>query len=470
MQLSTQRRNRLLAVLFLGVLMAAMDIAIVGPALPSIRDYFGVDDRAVSWVFTLYLLPNLIGTPLMAKLSDTFGRRVVYTADVLLFVIGSIVVATAPSFGVVLLGRALQGFGAGGIFPVASAVIGDTFPPDRRGSALGLIGAVFGVAFLIGPILGGILLAFGWQWLFLGPLPLALLLLPAAWWTLPTTRAPDTPPFDALGALTLSLLLGSLTLGLNRIQAERLAASLRSTQVWPFLALALLLLPLFVYVERRAASPIVHLRLFGTRQSRLANSLALGAGLVEGGLVFIPALLVGAFAVTESRASFMLLPLVLAMAIGSPLIGRALDRWGSKLVIILGTSLLSLGGAVLSLPPLTLFSFYLAGAFIGVGLSAMLGAPLRYIMIQEAPVAERASAQALISILTKVGQMVSGTLIGGIAASFGGGAAGYLASYRFLTILTLLLVLTALGLKSRRHERQALAVERATASGQSPGS
>src|SRR5512143_526119 len=134
-------RNRLLTVLFIGVLMGALDIAIVGPALKVMREFFGVDDRAGAWIFTIYILFNLVGTPLMAKLSDRFGRRSIYTLDVLIFAAGSLVVSLAPSFAWVLVGRAVQGLGAGGIFPVASAIIGDTFPADKRGAALGIIGA-----------------------------------------------------------------------------------------------------------------------------------------------------------------------------------------------------------------------------------------------------------------------------------------------------------------------------------------
>ena len=146
-----RRRNQLLLVLFIGVLMGALDIAIVGPALPAIQAYFGVGERAIAWIFAIYVLFNLVGTPLMAKLSDALGRRSIYVADVTLFALGSLLVAAAPNFGLLLVGRAVQGLGAGGIFPVASAVIGDTFPPEKRGSALGLIGAVFGLAFLVGP-------------------------------------------------------------------------------------------------------------------------------------------------------------------------------------------------------------------------------------------------------------------------------------------------------------------------------
>jgi MFS family permease len=218
--MNDKTRNRILLVLFLGVLMGALDIAIVAPALPSIQNFFGVGDRALAWTFTIYVLFNLIGTPLMAKLSDMFGRRSIYILDVTLFALGSLIVSFAPSnlFAVLLAGRALQGFGAGGIFPVASAVIGDTFPPEKRGGALGLIGAVFGLAFLVGPILGGIILSFtGWQWLFLINLPIAAVVIFMGMKLLPTTRPATRRPFDLPGMLTLGITLGSLAFGLNQI-------------------------------------------------------------------------------------------------------------------------------------------------------------------------------------------------------------------------------------------------------------
>jgi EmrB/QacA subfamily drug resistance transporter len=448
----TKARNRLLGVLFIGVLMAALDIAVVGPALPTIRAVFAIDDRALAWVFAIYVLFNLIGTPLMAKLSDRFGRRAIYTLDVALFAAGSLLVALAPSYGILLLGRAIQGLGAGGIFPVASAVIGDTFPPEQRGRALGLIGAVWGIAFLLGPIVGGLLLLLGWQWLFLINLPFAALVIVLGLRLLPTSRAATVAPFDWAGALILSGLLGALAYALNQIDSANLL-SLGAPTVWPFLLIALVLLPILLLVERRAADPIINLGLFRSQQVTLAAALAGGAGLSETAVVFVPALLVAAFGVSSSAASFMLLPMVLAMGLGSPISGRMLDAYGSKVVVLVGTGLITLGLLVESLLASSLVAFYIFSLLFGLGLAVLLGASLRYIMLNEAPASERASAQALLTLFTGVGQLVGSVLIGALAASGSGGVAGYSRSFLFLALVIGLLTLASLGLKSRAAER-----------------
>ncbi len=450
---NNKTNNRILGVLFVGVLMGALDIAIVAPALPAVQSQFGVGDRMLAWTFSIYVLFNLIGTPLWAKLSDVSGRRTIYVLDVLLFAIGSLVVALAPSFGVVLLGRGLQGLGAGGIFPVASAVIGDTFPVEKRGSALGLIGAVFGLAFLVGPILGGVLLGiFGWRSLFLVNLPIAAVVIVLSLAFLPSTRPATRKPFDALGMVVLGVSLASLAFGINQIDTTRFGASLTSTPVWLPLLLALVLLPVFAAIERRAADPIVRLSILGPRQSKLAAALSAGAGLGEAALVFMPTLAVAALGVAKSTSSYLLMPVVLALAFGSPTVGRLLDRLGSKTVITAGTALLALGMALLGLFNSSMALFILAGVIIGLGLSALLGAPIRYIMLSEAAPQDRAAGQGVMTLFTSTGQLLSGAMVGAVAASQGGGAAGY--STAFLVIAGVALVLTVLSfaLKSRSQE------------------
>ncbi len=462
--MTDKTRNQILLVLFLGVLMGALDIAIVAPALPAVQSAFGVDDRLLAWTFSIYVLFNLIGTPWMAKLSDTFGRRTVYVLDVALFAVGSLVVALAPTsaFGVVLAGRALQGFGAGGIFPVASAVIGDTFPPEKRGSALGLIGAVFGLAFLVGPILGGILLSVaGWQWLFIVNLPIAAVVAVMALRLLPATRPEVRKPFDWIGMAVLGVMLAALTYGLNQIDTQAFVSSVLSLNVWPFLVLAIVLAAVFPLVERRAVDPVLNLDLFKRRQTVLAGLLSAGAGLGEVGMVFIPSLAIAALPglVDQRSASYLLMPVVLALAVGSPTVGRLLDRFGSKVVVLAGAALLAVGMLLFSWPAVTasLWTFILAGAVVGLGLSALLGAPVRYIMLNEAAASERTTAQGALALFTSVGQLVSSALVGAVADSLGGGVSGYGSAYLAIGVIAVIMVVMTFGLKNREQERVSVA-------------
>ncbi len=447
-----KQRNRILGLLFVGVLMAALDIAIVGPALPSIRAEFGLDARQAAWIFTIYVLCNLVSTPLMARLSDMFGRRLLYVSDVALFGAGSFLVAMSPTFAVLMLGRAVQGLGAGGIFPVASAVIGDTFPAEKRGSALGLIGAVFGIAFLLGPLLAGVILSvLSWHWLFLINLPIAAALMWSGWRLLPTTRTQAEALFDRVGTVLLVGVLTSLTYGINQIDTAHVAESVRRVNVWGAWLLFGLSLPLFVWWERRVAIPVIQMRLFQSVQIVLTCAFAFGAGFGEASFVFVPDLLVAGLNVASSTASFMLLPAVLAMAVGSPIFGRMLDRVGARPVVASATGLAALGLLVLGGVPLSRASFYLAALLIGVGLSGLLGAALRYIMLQETPPEERASAQGILTLFTSVGQLVGGAWIGALAASRGGTVAGYQMAFTSVGIIMALLWLLSFRLATRGH-------------------
>ncbi len=449
---TTTPARRVLPILFLGVLMAALDIAIVGPALPAIQEAFGVSERDIAWVFTTFVLFNLVGLPLMARLSDVFGRRRVYTFDVLLFGAGSLAVALAPSFGLLLAGRAVQGVAASGIFPVASAVVGDTFAPEQRGRALGVLGAVYGVAFILGPMIAGILLQVGWPWLFLVNVPVAVVVALVGARRLPATR-PETPrPLDARGIVTLGVLLAALTYAITRIDTSALLASLVSPAVGPWLLLALVLLPLFVRIERRAADPLVRLSLFGNRQVVLAALLAGGAGLTEAAFIFFPALAVAAFGVTKSAASFMLLPLVFAVAVGSPLCGRVLDRVGSRAVVLAGTACLTLGLLAVGLFPAVRFCFYAGSVGIGLGLAALLGSALSYILLNETRAEERTVGQGISTLSISVGQLMGGALIGAVAASGTDAVAGYGAAFLAIAGVAFVLMLLAFGLKKRTAE------------------
>ena len=404
-------------------------------------------------MLTAYVLCNLVGTPIMATLSDSRGRRPIYMLAVSLFAAGSLIVSLSRSFEMLMAGRALQGFGAGGIFPVASATIGDLFPIERRGRALGLIGAVFGLAFLIGPIIGGLLLlAFGWPALFLLNLPIAAYVVWRSRTLLPATRAAHERTVDVMGLSLLSVGLFALAFGLNRIDAEHFAASIVSPRVIAFLIAAIILTPLFWLHEVRTRDPLIRPVLFRSRQVVIASGLALGAGLSEAMIVFVPALLVAAFHVTNSKAAFMLLPIVFAMAIGAPVSGRMLDRIGSRVVVITGCLLIGAGMLLVGVLPPTLTFFYLAGIIIGLGLAALLGSSLRYVMLNEAPPDQRGAAQGILTLFTSMGQLLGAAIVGAVVASHGGGIHGYDVAFEMLGVFMLLLAAASLALKSRQAE------------------
>ncbi|MHB8337766.1 MAG: MFS transporter [Ignavibacteriaceae bacterium] len=448
----SKNRNKLLGLLFTGVLMAALDIAIVGPALPAIQKQFGIDERAAAWIFSIYVLFNLVGTPLMAKLADTIGRRSIYIIDIALFAAGSLIVAMSPNFSILLLGRAIQGFGSGGIFPVASAVIGDTFPQEKRGSALGLIGAVFGIAFIIGPIIAGVLLMFSWHWLFIINLPIAFFIIAGSTKLLNNSNKETKGKFDLRGMLLLGIILASITYGFNQIDTKEFFQSLISLSVLPFILVPVILLPLFKSTEEKAGSPVLRIKLFASKQVILVSLLSIGAGIVEAAIVFVPPLLVATFKVTSSTASFMLFPVVLAMAAGSPTAGRMLDKMGSRAVLITGTILLSIGMFALALNSGSLILFYTAASISGIGMGFLLGAPLRYIMLKEARASERASGQGVLTLFTGTGQLFGSALVGAVASSQGGGSTGLQIAYGMVGAILFLLIIVSFNLKSRTEE------------------
>ncbi|MGH7750189.1 MAG: MFS transporter, partial [Candidatus Dormibacteria bacterium] len=214
----------LILTLALGVFAGALDLGVLSPALPAIGRGFRVAPRDLAWVYTLYLFANVVSIPIAGKLSDARGRRPVYIACVGVFAAGSVLAIGAPSFGIFLVARAIQAAGAGGIFPVAAAAIADRVPADRRGSALGLLGAVWGVAAIVGPTFGGIVThLISWHWIFIANVPLAIAVIVLARRHLPALAANRRGPLDAAGIGLLALGLLGVMIALTRIDARAAA-------------------------------------------------------------------------------------------------------------------------------------------------------------------------------------------------------------------------------------------------------
>jgi predicted MFS family arabinose efflux permease len=217
-----------------------------------------------------------------------------------------------------------------------------------------------------------------------------------------------------------------------------------------------LLIPLYL-VEKRAKDPVIYFNLLKQKQFSLTMLLALGVGVAQAGIIFIPTLAILAFGLGISLASFTLLPLVVATVIGAPLFGYILDRRGSRFILINATVILAIGLILLSLFSTSNFIIFLvSGLIIGFGLSGILGAPLRYIILNEAPMKDSAAAQGLLSINTSFGQIIGAAILGSIIASHGSQLSGYNISYAFLAFIAFVMFLLAWALKSRSVELESL--------------
>ncbi|MDI9437007.1 MAG: MFS transporter [Euryarchaeota archaeon] len=447
-----QGQTRILFLLLVGVFMGSLDVGIVGPALPSIQLYFGVNERILSWIFTIYILFYMIGTPLMAKLSDIHGRRFIYIIDIVLFGVGSLVTVTCSSYEILLLGRAIQGIGAGGIFPVANAFIGDIFPPEKRGGALGILSSVWGLSGVLGPILGGLLLNYVWQWLFIINIPISIAVAIAGFFILPKSRKNPKFSFDWQGIIILGLMVTFLAYGINQIETHNVVLSILSLNVWPFLLLSVILLPILWKIETRVQDPLIQVDLFKSKEVKLVNSIMVGTGLVQASTVFVPAFVITALSFTPPKASLMLLPIVLTMALGAPVIGKLLDKFGSRNIMFTGTFIMVIGLLVMGLFAVSFYVFIVAGVLIGVGMSTAIGSPPRYIMLLESPPQERASGQAILNIITSVGQLIGGALIGAFVGSYAGKLIGYQYAYMFIGFAAIIMTILTTGLKSKEEQ------------------
>ena len=442
----------LLITLGLGVFAGALDLGVLSPALPALADSFGVGARELAWVFTLYLLANVVAIPIMTQLADRHGRRSIYIACVFVFALGSAIAIFAPNFAVFLTARAIQAAGAGGIFPVATAAIADRVPPERRGAALGLVAATWGVAAIAGPLLGGTITHWlSWHWIFVANLPLAVVIIGLAQRNVPAMAARTRGPLDAGGIAALALGLLATMFGLTRLDVHSAQLGGGNGPTLGAIVIAVACFAVLVPIERRARQPVLAPALLRNRQILLTYALEVLIGILEGALFFIPAALVAAQHVTLVAAGGIAAIGAVVFVAVIPLAGRALDAVGSRMVLAAGASCTGVGLLLFALGMSTPAGAVVAMVVAGLGFGALLGAPTRYIVTREAGPALRATAVGLLSIFLIMGQIVGASLAGGVVGS-DQGPAGYVRAYETFAAVALAAIALSLTLKTRAAE------------------
>lgn len=382
----TVSRGRLIFILssvILGMLLSALDQTIVGTAMPRvIADLNGLEHYA--WVFTAYMLASTVTVPIYGKLSDIYGRRPFFIGGMLIFLLGSALSGLAESMTQLIIFRAIQGLGAGAMMPIAIAIIGDIFPPAERAKWQGLIMAVFGLATVVGPALGGWLTDnFGWPWVFYVNMPVGAVAVVAAYFALPRRFVESRHKIDYWGAATLVLGTVPLLLAFSWAGSQY---DWGSAQIVGLLSLAVVMLGAFVIIELRVPEPIINPSLFKNRIftiSVIASFLtAMG---MFGATMYLPLFLQGVAGESAAGSGAAMTPMMLGFIVSSIVGGQIVARTGRyRVVALTGFAVGALGMFLLSRMTSAATSGEVVRNMIIVGLGIGVSMSLFTIIVQNA--------------------------------------------------------------------------------------
>ena len=403
--------------LVLGMLVAAADQTIVATALPTIVGDLGGLDQ-LSWVITAYLLAQTIATPIFGKLGDLYGRKQLFQIGIALFVLGSLVAGFSTSMIQLIACRALQGFGAGGLFIVAQAIIADIVSPRERGRYQGFFGAVFGAASVLGPLIGGFLTDhFSWRWIFFINIPIGVIALVVTVSVLPPSRRRADVHIDWLGNALLASAISCLVLMTSWAGVDYAWGS----PVIIGLAVATVVLGVsFVFVELRVDEPAMPMHLFRIRTLTISCVVLAIVGLcMFGAIAYLPTLLQIANGASASNAGLLLVPLMIAVFGSSIIAGQIISRTGRyRWFPICGLAIAACGMYLLSTLDTTSSrlesGLYMAVLGLGVGMVMQI---LVLATQNEAPIDDLGVATSTVGFFRAVGGSIGVAAFGALFAS-----------------------------------------------------
>jgi EmrB/QacA subfamily drug resistance transporter len=406
-----------MAGLMLAMLLAMLDNMIVGTAMPTIVGELG-GLAHLSWVVTAYALATAVATPIWAKLGDLWGRKGVFMASIVVFLIGSATSGLAQNMGELIGFRALQGIGAGGLMVGAMAIIGDLVPPRDRGRYQGLMAAVMPIAFVGGPLLGGFLTDnFSWRWAFYINVPLGILALVVIWFTMKLPVRRRQAKIDWRGAGLLAVAISSLTLLTSWGGTEY---AWGSWQIVGLGVLAVVATVLFVLAERRVAEPILPLNLFRSRNFSAAIVLTFLTGFAMfGAVTFLPQYQQIVQGASATDSGLLLLPLMAGMLVTSLAGGQFVTRTGHyRWLLIIGSFVMAGGLFLLSTMGLetTQLTSSLFMVVLGVGMGFLMQTTMLVVQ-NSVGMKDMGAASGAATLFRTIGGSLGVSLLGTLYAS-----------------------------------------------------
>jgi len=347
MDMAPKRRVLITIGVMTGMAIAALEATVVGTAMPTVIASLGGINH-YSWVFSAYLVTSTVTVPVWGKLSDLYGRRLLYQIGIGVFLLGTLLSGVAGSMTQLIIFRAIQGLGAGALVPLGMTIIGDTFTITERAKMQAYFSGVWGLSSVVGPILGGFITdQLSWRWVFFINLPIGVAAAIIIGFALKEPRRTQKPKIDYLGASTLMLAISLLMLAL--VEGGKSMEILFAPENLAILIGSVVLLVVFVFIEQRAKDPIIPFKLFRNRTILVATIAGFLAGIAMfGGISFIPLFAQGALGMSATQAGSLLTPLMLSWVSMSIIVGRLMLKIGYKIITITGFAVMAAGFIMLS--------------------------------------------------------------------------------------------------------------------------
>ncbi|MGN7358873.1 MFS transporter [Paenibacillus sp. SAF-054] len=418
-----QKKLQVSLIIFaIGVFMAALDNGIITSSLTTLIYSFGVSPTWGAWTITLYTLGLAVSVPIAGKMSDRYGRKRLFIIEVSLFGIGSLLVALSPNFTFFLIARLIQALGGGGIFIIASSYVLATFPRERHGRSLGMLGGMNGIASVLGPNIGSFILGAtgNWHWLFLINVPIAILLLIFGIRFINEEQEHNRAKMDWSGISVLILGVLGLMYSFTNLDGVNIADSLLSWKFYVFFLAAILLLVIFYFMERRLehsdTEPVVPVHLLHQSTFRWALLIAFFSGAILASVIFLPGFVEQYLNVSSTVAGYWFTPVALAAGIGAAGGGFLVDKKGPTWTIALASSLGIIGFLLFAVWVQSIWQMIIAGVFVGIGFGSMLGAPVNVLVTEEAGEKNKGIAVATSSLARQMAMAIAPTIFAGFLA------------------------------------------------------